>query len=82
MTRQEIKEWADATVKRIFHGHSATKEGRTETFKGQVVEVSTSEKYIVVLCSFRPRHGDIKYRLPALHPERFHVGDIVHINFD
>lgn len=82
MTKQEIRRWADETVARIFHGHYATNEGRTETFKGQVVEVSTSEKYIVVLCSFRPRHGDIFYRLPVKHPENFHVGDVVHVNFD
>lgn len=82
MTKQEIRRWTDETVARIFHGHYVAKEGRTETFKGQVVEVSTSEKFIVILCSFRPRHGDVRYTLPVLHPERFHVGDVVHVKFD
>lgn len=82
MTRTKIKEWANETVARIFHGHNAHKEGRTETFKGQVVEVHAEGKYIVILCSFRPRHGDIFYRLPVKHPENFHVGDVVHVNFD
>lgn len=72
MTKEEIKHWAEDTVRRIFHGHN-----HSETFPA---EIRCDEDKTVAVVTYH-YNGNLMYvttYLPPLdHP--FKSGDIVDI---